>query len=80
MKDLVSVLKILNVCADRVEDNAVYMAPMMGLLNICSLPFLREKSSDEMAYEQIAVESLAQIGKQLKDNFFHLVVSCDIYS
>jgi len=62
MKDLVSVFKILNVCADRVDDNPYYISPMVDILKICSLPFLKEKSSDEMSYEQIAIESIAQLG------------------
>jgi len=62
MKDLVSVFKIMNVCADRVEGNPYYIQPMTEILHLCSAPFLKEKSSDEMAYEQIAVESIAQLG------------------
>ncbi|XP_077978018.1 cilia- and flagella-associated protein 69-like [Glandiceps talaboti] len=62
MKDLVQVFKILNVCADRVGDHAEYTEPMCEILKICSLPFLKEKSSDETAYAQIAVESISQLG------------------
>ena len=63
MKDLVGVFKILNLCADRVDQHPIYITPMIDILKICSLPFLKEKSSDETAYEQIAVESVAQLGK-----------------
>jgi len=63
MKDLVSVFKILNVCADRIEEYPVYIEPMCGLLHLCSMPLLKEKTSDETAYEQIAVESVAQLGE-----------------
>jgi hypothetical protein len=62
MKDLVSVFKILNICADRVDENPYYISPMGEILQLCSSPFLKEKSSDEMSYEQIAVESIAQLG------------------
>nr|XP_006825782.1 PREDICTED: uncharacterized protein C7orf63-like [Saccoglossus kowalevskii] len=62
MKDLVQVFKILNVCADRVGEHEEYIEPMCEVLKICSLPFLKEKSSDETAYSQIAVESISQLG------------------
>ncbi len=63
MKDLVSIFKILNVCADRIEDHPVYIEPMIEMLKLCRFPFLKEKSSDEISYEQIATESVSQLGK-----------------
>ena len=65
MKDLVVIFKILNVCADRVEDHPVYVEPMMDLLKLCGFPFLKERSSDETSYEQIAAESVSQLGMKL---------------
>ncbi|RUS81453.1 hypothetical protein EGW08_010793 [Elysia chlorotica] len=62
MKDLVQVFKILNVCADRVDSNPIYEQPILEILKLCSLPFLMEKSSDELVYEQIVVESVSQLG------------------
>jgi len=62
MKDLVSIFKILNVCADRVDPHQLYIEPMCEILQTCRLPFLKEKTSDETAFEQIAVESLSQLG------------------
>lgn len=62
MKDLVSIFKILNICADRVDHHPIYIDPMINILKICCMPFLKEKSSDELAYEQIAIESIAQLG------------------
>ncbi|XP_072017652.1 cilia- and flagella-associated protein 69-like isoform X2 [Amphiura filiformis] len=62
IKDLVQVFKILNVCADRIQDNKQYIQPMLDILKICSKPFLKEKSSDEVAYSQIVVESISQLG------------------
>lgn len=62
MKDLVLVFKILNVCADKVADVPSYVAPMSELLRLCSLPYLKEKTSDETSYEQIAIESTDQLG------------------
>ena len=63
MKDLVAIFKILNVCADRVGDNPVYIEPMLDLLTLCRFPFLKEKSSDETSFEQIAAKSVSQLGE-----------------
>lgn len=62
MKDLVLVFKILNICADKVSDIPSYAEPMSELLHLCSFPYLKEKTSDEMSYEQIAIESIDQLG------------------
>ncbi|XP_071803414.1 cilia- and flagella-associated protein 69-like [Asterias amurensis] len=62
MKDLVQVFKILNVCADRVNEHPIYTKPMLAILKIASLPFLKEKTSDGTAYTQIVVESISQLG------------------
>ncbi|CAH1788088.1 unnamed protein product [Owenia fusiformis] len=62
MKDLVQVCKILNVCADRIEEQSLYIEPMCDILKICSLPYLKERTSDETTFEQIAIESVSQLG------------------
>ncbi|XP_071947275.1 cilia- and flagella-associated protein 69-like isoform X2 [Antedon mediterranea] len=61
LKDLVQVFKVLNVMADRVSEYPLYLTPMINILKLCSLPFLRQKSSDESIFSQISVESLSQI-------------------
>ena len=62
MKDLVQVFKVLNTCADRVDEQPRYEQFIVEILKICSLPFLQEKSSDELVFEQIVTESVSQIG------------------
>ena len=62
MKDLVAVFKILNVLADRVDSHPIYTQPLIDILQICSLPFLKERASDETSYKKIARESVAQLG------------------
>ncbi|KAH3715889.1 cilia- and flagella-associated protein 69-like [Dreissena polymorpha] len=62
MKDLVQVFKILNVCSDRVNEQPRYEQFIIDILKICSLPFLKEKSSDELVFEQIVLESVSQLG------------------
>lgn len=68
MKDLVQVFKILNVCSDRVagqEEEPLFEKLICDILKICSLPFLKEKSSDEVVFEQIVTESVSQLGKYI---------------
>ncbi|XP_072179845.1 cilia- and flagella-associated protein 69-like [Diadema setosum] len=62
LKDLVQVFKILNVCADRSHEQPMYIKPMLEMLRLCSMPFLKEKSSDEATYSQIVIESFSQLG------------------
>ena len=80
MKDLVQVFKILNVCADRVNEQPRYEQFIVDILKICSLPFLKEKSSDELIYEQIVVESISQLGMYKHISSFtitaHVYVRC----
>ncbi|PAA75987.1 hypothetical protein BOX15_Mlig017060g2, partial [Macrostomum lignano] len=62
MKDLVQVRRILNICADRIEEGLVcYVEPLVDCLCVCALPFLMEKASDELAYRQISVETASQL-------------------
>ena len=65
MRELVQVFKILNVAADRIEELPMYIEPVIEILKICGLPYLKEKTSDETAYEQIAIESVSQLGKYM---------------
>lgn len=66
LRDLVDVIHILNVCCKRLLENHVYVEPMTNLLVVCSLPFLKEKASDETIYDEVAVESICQIGYLLR--------------
>lgn len=61
MKDLVQVCKVLNVCSDKTQERPMYETLICDILKICSLPFLKEKSSDELIYEQIVTESVSQL-------------------
>lgn len=62
MKDIVLVFRILNVCADNIASVPSYEEPMSALLQLCRLPYLKEKTSDEAAYEQMAIECTEQLG------------------
>lgn len=65
MKDLVQVFKILNVCSDRLNEQPRYEQFIIDIVKICSLPFLQEKCSDELVFEQIVTESVSQLGMYL---------------
>ena len=65
LKDLVELFKILNICADRVDKNELYLNPLLEMLKIVGKPFFKEKTSDESTYEQIAIESISQLGMWL---------------
>lgn len=66
LKDLVHIINILNICCNRLIEIPIYEEPMKHLLIICSLPFLKEKTSDEIFYAELAVESVCQIGYLLR--------------
>uniref|UniRef100_A0A9J7X9S9 Cilia- and flagella-associated protein 69 ARM repeats domain-containing protein n=1 Tax=Cyprinus carpio carpio TaxID=630221 RepID=A0A9J7X9S9_CYPCA len=62
LRDLAVILKIMNVCAERVSDHPEYGRILCDLLQICSLPFLKEKSSDEMKYAAVVTDCVSQMG------------------
>ncbi|CAI9736367.1 ciliaflagella69-likeassociated and flagella-associated 69-like [Octopus vulgaris] len=62
LKDLLEVVNILNICCDRFEENDVYKKPLQQILSVCGLPFLKEKTSDEIAHEDLAMMAFCQIG------------------
>ncbi|KAG8443208.1 hypothetical protein GDO86_011856 [Hymenochirus boettgeri] len=66
LKDLAQIIQILNICAERIEDHKDYIDPMCDILKLCGLPFLKEKTSDELTYAQAVAESLALIGCMMR--------------
>ncbi|XP_030644315.1 cilia- and flagella-associated protein 69 [Chanos chanos] len=62
LRDIADIFKILNLCADRVKDHPEYISILCDLLHICRLPFLKERTSDEMNYAQVVSESISQMG------------------
>lgn len=69
LKDVVKIIKILNVLADKAEIDEQYMESICALLRILQYPFIKEKSSDELVFEPVIVECIANIGKILKTQF-----------
>ncbi|XP_078283905.1 cilia- and flagella-associated protein 69 [Rhinoraja longicauda] len=66
IKDLVQVFKILNLCAEKVKDENAYVEPICKILELCGLPFLKEKSTDEPNFAQVVSESISQMGYLLR--------------
>ncbi|KAL1254867.1 hypothetical protein QQF64_012928 [Cirrhinus molitorella] len=62
LRDLADIFKIVNLCAERVSDHPEYARVLCDLLQICGLPFLKEKSSDEMNYAAVVTDCVSQMG------------------
>uniref|UniRef100_A0A8C1LVR9 Cilia- and flagella-associated protein 69 ARM repeats domain-containing protein n=1 Tax=Cyprinus carpio TaxID=7962 RepID=A0A8C1LVR9_CYPCA len=62
LRDLADIFKIVNLCAERVSDHPEYARILCDLLQICGLPFLKEKSSDEMKYAAVVTDCVSQMG------------------
>ncbi|XP_029022275.1 cilia- and flagella-associated protein 69-like isoform X2 [Betta splendens] len=62
LKELADVARILNICAAKVKDHPEYGLILCEALQICRLPFLKEKTSDELNYAQDVIEFLSHMG------------------
>jgi hypothetical protein len=59
----VKIIKILNILSDKIESEDVFVMEMCEMINIYSYTFFKEKSSDELQYEPIITECMANLGK-----------------
>lgn len=62
MKDVVKIVKLLNILADMIDKDAGYAASMCTLLKLFQYPFMKEKSSDELVFEQLIAECVSNLG------------------
>ena len=62
VKDVVKVVKLFNILADKIEIDESYIPSMCSLLKVFQYPFFKEKSSDEIVYEQAVAECMADLG------------------
>ncbi|KAK2830703.1 hypothetical protein Q5P01_018634 [Channa striata] len=62
LKELAGIAKILNICAEKVKEHPEYASILCEALQICRLPFLKEKTSDELNYAQDVVDFLSHMG------------------
>ncbi|XP_048085313.1 cilia- and flagella-associated protein 69-like isoform X2 [Alosa alosa] len=62
LRDLENIIKVLDICTEKIKDHPEYTPMLYDLLKICGLPFLKEKTSDEVKYTDAAKQSLSQLG------------------
>lgn len=63
LKDLSDLSKLLLVCANKLHTNPEYCEALCRLIELCGLPFLKEKASDENTYAPQVIEALSTLGK-----------------
>ncbi|XP_009999886.1 PREDICTED: uncharacterized protein C7orf63 homolog [Chaetura pelagica] len=62
LKDLAQIIEILNLCAEKVNEQEAFTEPLCELIKICGLPFQKKKLSDEVSYSVTVSKSIAQLG------------------
>ncbi|NWW47815.1 CFA69 protein, partial [Pedionomus torquatus] len=66
LKDLVQVMEILSLCAEKMNEQEAFTEPLCELIKLCGLPFQKNKSSDEVSYSVVVSKSIAQLGYLMK--------------
>ncbi|XP_028316488.1 cilia- and flagella-associated protein 69 isoform X2 [Gouania willdenowi] len=62
LKELSGIAKILDICAERAKDHPEYVLILCEALKLCRLPFLKERTSDELTYAQDTIDFLSHMG------------------
>ncbi|XP_071889758.1 cilia- and flagella-associated protein 69 isoform X3 [Anas platyrhynchos] len=62
LKDLAQIIDILNLCAEKVNEQEAFIEPVCELIKLCGLPFQKKKLSDEVSYSVTVSKSIAQLG------------------
>ncbi|NXT17915.1 CFA69 protein, partial [Syrrhaptes paradoxus] len=62
LKDLEQIIEILNLCAEKMNEQEAFTEPLCELIKLCGLPFQKKKSSDEVSYSMAVSKSIAQLG------------------
>ncbi|XP_009328866.1 PREDICTED: uncharacterized protein C7orf63 homolog [Pygoscelis adeliae] len=62
LKDLAQVIEILNLCAEKMNEQEAFTEPLCELIKLCGLPFQKKKLSDEVSYSMAVSKSIAQLG------------------
>ena len=63
LKDLSDLSMLLLVCAKKLHTNPDYCEALCRLIELCGLPFLKEKASDENTYAPQVIEVLTTLGE-----------------
>ncbi|NXM37389.1 CFA69 protein, partial [Oxyruncus cristatus] len=62
LKDLEQIIKILNLCSEKVKEQETFTEPLCELIKLFGLPFQKKKSSDEVNYSTAVSKYIAQLG------------------
>ncbi|NXA20443.1 CFA69 protein, partial [Ibidorhyncha struthersii] len=62
LKDLAQIIEILNLCAEKLNEQEAFTEPLCELIKLCGLPFQKKKLSDEVSYSMAVSKSIAQLG------------------
>jgi hypothetical protein len=60
------IVKLFNILADRIDWNESYTACIITLIRVFQYPFFKEKTSDELVYEQLIAECISNMGYLLR--------------
>ncbi|NXM10572.1 CFA69 protein, partial [Ploceus nigricollis] len=62
LKDVARITEILNLCAEKMNEQEAFTEPLCELIKLFGLPFQKKKSSDEVNYSVEVSQSIAQLG------------------
>ncbi|NXU08922.1 CFA69 protein, partial [Pardalotus punctatus] len=62
LEDVAQINKILNLCAEKMNEQEAFTEPLCELIKLFGLPFQKKKSSDEVNYSCDVSQSIAQLG------------------
>ncbi|XP_054674460.1 cilia- and flagella-associated protein 69 isoform X2 [Grus americana] len=62
LKDLAQIIEILNLCAEKMNEQEAFTEPLCELIKLCGLPFQKNKLSDEVSYSVAVSKCIAQLG------------------
>ncbi|NWW83675.1 CFA69 protein, partial [Rhynochetos jubatus] len=62
LKDLAQIIEILNLCAEKMDEQEAFTEPLCDFIKLCGLPFQKKKLSDEASYSVAVSKSIAQLG------------------
>ncbi|NXQ20152.1 CFA69 protein, partial [Peucedramus taeniatus] len=62
LKDVEPIAEILNLCAEKMDEQEAFTEPLCELIKLFGLPFQKKKSSDEANYSVEVSQSITQLG------------------
>ncbi|XP_069715714.1 cilia- and flagella-associated protein 69-like isoform X2 [Phaenicophaeus curvirostris] len=62
LENLAQIIEILNLCAEKVNEQEAFTEHLCELIKLCGLPFHKKKFSDEVSYSTTVSKFIAQLG------------------